>query len=183
MVHRQLAETIDVGRILASDGLRRRGVSVGRPAAGVDHRRTHLLGHHEQIFEGVEVGIDHDFLIVDRRVTDGRFVEDVIEPKIEKAFEIFPAVDISRNDLTGKPFQVFIVAETFQIPVGKGLSRSEQVEHYDFGIGKILLKVESQIGPDESGASRDEYRFSVEVHRFILFQYFIEISFHLLHLL
>ncbi len=170
VVHCQFAEAIDVGRILTPHRLRSRSVAVGGARTGIDHRRTHLLGHHKQIFERIEIGIDHDFLIVNRRVADCRFVEDEVEPKIEKTFKILTIVDIARDNLSPEPIEIFVVAKAFEVAVAESLACTEKIEYDHFGIGKVLLKPECQIGADETSPSRNKYRFSIEVHYQLAFK-------------
>ena len=165
MVHRQFAESVDVGGVFPADGLGSRSVAVGGPAAGIDHRRPHLIGHLQQILEGVEIGLHHDLLIAHRRIADRRFVKNHIEAEIPQTLQIRRLVDIPGNDLSPKALQIFVVAEALEIAVVEGLGTAEAVEDHHLRFGSVLLEPMGEVGADEAGASGDENSFVVEVHR------------------
>ena len=81
-------------------------------------------------------------------------------------FEVFECGFVSQvaaNDVPVKADKVFVMSETFQVAVGKGLFTAEFVKNDNTALGKVFLKVKSQISTDETCTAGNKNGFMVEI--------------------
>ena len=143
--------------------MRRFGITVRRTGRGVDQGTVLLDTQFQEFFEGIEIGLQHDTLIIDRRIGDGRLMEDVIEVIGAETIPDSGVIKIAADDLSGKSYEVFKVTEAFKVPVFEGFTASEKVKNNNLCIRVMLLKIESKVAADKPGTPGDKDVFSVEI--------------------
>ncbi len=99
IIHHQLGETIGIVGSFESDFLWTGRISVGSSGRGVDYICLMRECQIKQVFEGIDIGFDHQILLRDGRIRDSRFVKDVIKGVVKlQFFQSIRIIEITAYD-------------------------------------------------------------------------------------